>query len=666
VTFGPTTGETTTASTTTTAGTTTTSGTTGTTTTSGGPTAGWDAPLPPPPARPWTERLQVWRSPPGQPTWARPLLLVVAALAGLSYAWDTGSTIEIYYAAAVRSMSQSWHNFVYAAFDPAGTVTVDKLPGAFWVQALSVRLFGFHEWAILAPQAVEGVLTVLVLYHCVVRLAGAAAALGAVVVLAASPATVTLNRGNIPDSLMILLLVLAADATVTAVHTGRWRSAVAAGVWVGLAFQAKMIEAWLVLPALGVAYLVAGRPDGLAARLGRSAVALATTAVISLSYMTFVALTPASSRPYTDGSTTDSIFHQVFVYNGFNRVGQASPNQQLGRTLGTPLFNQFEPAPAWNRLLTGGYGHDTGWLLPAALAALVFVLVDRRRAPRTDGARAGALLWGLWLVVLAVVFTVSTTMNSYYAGALTPAVAALLGIGGALAWERRRSTTVLLGAAVTVAVTTGFAAWLLPSGGTGLPPWLEPLVIALGLLATLALMAAALGRSGRWGRAGLAYGLAGAAVLLVPAVASASVVTESLGPFDTPFQPTLVTTGTHTIFAPTFASAALTAIQKVRRGAPWLMAAQTSAVAAPFIYATGEEVLPLGGYTGVIPSPTAAEMQSFVAARQFHLALVAAPNATPGAAYVVARCLHVRSQAAPGPAATLKIYYCLPRAVAGL
>ena len=594
--------------------------------------------------------MQVWRSPADQPAWARPLLLVVTALAALSYSWDVGSTIEIYYAAAVRSMSQSWHDFLFGAFDPAGTITVDKLPGSMWVQALSARIFGFHEWAVLAPSAVEGALTVLVLYHCVRRLGGPLAGLGAVVVLAASPATVTLNRGNIPDSLMILLLVLAADATVSAILNDRWLSAVLAAVYVALAFQAKMVEAWLVLPALGLAYLVAGR-GSTAHRIGRLVAMGATVAVVSLSYMTFVALTPASQRPYADGSPNNSVYHQVFVYNGFNRVGQASPNELLGQTLGTRLFSQAEPPPVWNRLFAGSYGHDTGWLLLAALVAFAWILVQRRRAPRTDLVRVGALLWGVWLVVLGVVFTVSTTMNSYYAGALSPAVAGLLGLGGALAWEHRHESGVLLGTAGVVLVTTGYTAWLLPTGGTGQPSWLTGAVVALGLVAAAVLVGLAV--AGRRGHravvaAAVAVGgvLAVAAVLLVPAAASASVVAEGLGPFDTPFQPALATEVIHGVFAPPPATlATLGQIEQVRRGAPYLMATQTSAVAAEFIYDTGEEVLPLGGYTGTIPSPTASATAALVAAKQFHLALVASPGATPGAAWVVAHCLHVSPHA---------------------
>jgi 4-amino-4-deoxy-L-arabinose transferase-like glycosyltransferase len=611
--------------------------------------------------------MQVWRSPPDQPAWARPLLLLVTALAALAYSWHVGSTIEIYYAAGVRSMAQNWHNFVYGAFDPAGTVTVDKLPGALWVQALSVRLFGFHVWSIMLPQAVEGALTVLVLFHAVRQLAGPLAALAAATVLAASPATTTLDRGNIPDSLMILLLVLAADATVTAIVTGRWRSAVLAAVWVSLAFQAKMLEAWLVLPALGLAYVVAGRGSTLA-RLGRLAAMGATTAVLSLSYMIFITLTPSSQRPYVDGSTTNSVFHQVFVYNGFSRAGAASPNQVLGRTLGTPLFSQAEPPPAWNRLLTGGYGHDTAWLLPAALVAAVALLVARRRAPRTDLVRAGALLWGTWLIVLGVVFTVSTTMNSYYAGALAPAVAGLLGVGAAVAWAGRDRVGVVATLAGTALVTVGYAAWLLPASGTGLPSWLAPLAVALGVLAAALLVAAMVVTSKRPGRVALGVAAAGAvfaggAGLLVPAVASASVVDHALGPFDTPFQPVIVTGFTHQVFAPTPSPGGLRAVQLVRRGAPYLMATQTSAAAAAFIYATGEEVLPLGGYTGTVPEPSAADVASTIHSGLFHLALVASPGATPATAYIDAHCLHVKPVAGRPPSALapkLRIFYCLP------
>ena len=387
----------------------------------------------------WTRRAMVWRSPADQPPWARPLLLVLTVGAGVAYGWRMGSSIEIYYAAAVRSMSMSWHDFVYGAFDPAGTVSVDKLPGALWVQALSVRAFGAHAWAVDVPQVLEGALTVLVLYRAVRRLAGARAGIIAAAVLALSPAVVALDRGNISDTLLVLLLVLAADAVVSAVVRGHRRSIVMAGVWVGLAFQAKMIEAWLVVPALALAYLVASS-TALGSRLLRLGTMVVIVVAVSFSWMAFVSLQPAAQRPYVDGSRHDSVFEQVFDYNGFGRVGQPSPNQQLGRTLDLPFFSVGEPRPTWNRLLTGAYGRDGGWLLPTSAFIVVAGLVARRRRPRTDRIRAGIVLWGAWLLVLGVVFSASDTINAYYLAALGPPVAALIGIGSTLAWDGRRST----------------------------------------------------------------------------------------------------------------------------------------------------------------------------------------------------------------------------------
>ena len=268
-----------------------------------------------------TRWLTLWRSPADQPGWARPALLAIAAVAVLAYGWGmAGASVEPFYGAAARSMSQSWHDFVFGAFDPAGTVTVDKLPGALWVQALSLRIFGFHIWALVLPQVVAGAATVLVLYRAVRRLAGPAAGLTAAAVLAVTPVTVLLNRGNISDSLLILLLVLAADATSAAVLTGSLRPLLMAGVWVGLAFQTKMIQAWLALPALAAAYLLAAPAARLRARCAHVALAGLVTAVISLSWMTAVTLVPAQDRPYVDGSANDSVYTQVFDYNGLGRL----------------------------------------------------------------------------------------------------------------------------------------------------------------------------------------------------------------------------------------------------------------------------------------------------------------------------------------------------------
>ena len=380
----------------------------------------------------WRRFLTPWRSPADQPGWARPALLAIAAVAAVAYGWGmAGASVDPFYGAAARSMSESWHDFIFAAFDPAGTVTVDKLPGALWVQALSLRVFGFHIWALVLPQVVEGVLTVLVLYRAVRRLAGPVAGLTAAAVLAVTPITVLLSRGNVSDSLLILLLVLAADATSAALLTGSLRQLLLAGLWVGLAFQAKMIQAWLALPALAAAYLLAAPAAKLRTRCAHVALAGLVTAVVSLSWMTAVSLVPSQHRPYVDGSADDSVYTQVFDYNGLGRLtgnwasiaGPPSPIVVAARQSGQLLNAEtFGIKASWHRLLAGPFAADSGWLLPAAVAGALGVLISRRRQGRRDPLRAAVVLWGGWWLVLAVFFSAGEFINSYYVAALVPAV----------------------------------------------------------------------------------------------------------------------------------------------------------------------------------------------------------------------------------------------------
>jgi 4-amino-4-deoxy-L-arabinose transferase-like glycosyltransferase len=595
-----------------------------------------------------------WRGPDDQPAWARPALLGIAAVSAVLYGWSSTGNLEIFYAAGVRSMSMSWHNFFFEAFDPRATVTLDKLPGAFWIQALSVRLFGVHAWAFVAPQVVEGTLTVFVIYRVVRRLAGPIAAITAAAVLALSPATVALNRGNISDTLMVLLLVLAADAAVTAVTTGPARSILVAGLWVGLAFQAKMVEAWLATASVGVVYLLCA-PAVLRRRVWQLVATGVVVVVVSLSWMTVVTLTPPSGRPYVDGSTSNSVFQQVFVYNGFGRLDQPSPNQLLNQAIG--LHIALSGPAAWNRFLAGSYGRDIGWLVPACLIILVSGLIARRRRPRDDLIRAGLLLWGTWLIVFGVVLSASSNINPYYAAALSPALAGLVGTGVALAWESRRSRVAPPLTAGVILVSAGYAAWLLPARGTGLPDWLYPLVIVLGV----ATAAAVLLRTRRPAATGqpLALLALGTVVLLaVPAVASVSIVTNRLGPFDTPFQPSAVNAAVRTFVRTTnSASELLPKLEQARFGAPDLMATQTSALASPFIYSSGLEVLPIGGYAGTGPEPTLAELQSMIKAGDFHLVLQSRTVTDPRLVWVAQNCRLVVSANASSTS-PFDAYFC--------
>ena len=607
------------------------------------------APAPASGAPHWRRFLTPWRSPPDQPAWARPALLAIAAVAAVAYGWGmAAASVESFYGAAARSMSESWHDFIFGAFDPAGTVTVDKLPGALWAQALSLRIFGFHIWALVLPQVAEGVLTILVLYRAVRRLGGPAAGLTAAAVLAVTPITVLLGRGNVSDSLLILLLVLAADATSAALVSGSLRQLLLAGVWVGLAFQAKMIQAWLVLPALAAAYLLAAPAARLRTRCAHVALAGLVTAVVSLAWMTAVSLVPSQDRPYVDGSRDDSVYTQVFDYNGLGRLtgnwatvaGPPSPLVVAARENGQLLTAEtIGIKPGWHRLLAGPFAADGGWLLPAAAAGALGVFISRRREDRRDPLRAAAVLWGGWWLVLAVFFSTGTFINSYYVAALVPAVAALCGTGIAACGPGPWPARVRLIVAATVLGCAGYGAYLMSGTASG-PVVLTVVALIVAAAAVAQLLLPASGTTGHL----TAVAFAAAAVLLLPAAASVSSVVRGLGPFDIPFEPPQIAHNNQALAA---AAPALTrAVQRIELQTPpgdALFGTDTSGLAQSYILYSGREVLPIGGFLGNVPAPALATLRADISrgyVRVFVLP-VSPPGPDPRVRWIESHCTRV-------------------------
>jgi 4-amino-4-deoxy-L-arabinose transferase-like glycosyltransferase len=588
----------------------------------------------------------------------RLLLVLIAAAAACAYAWSLNSDgLEAYYAAGVRSMSVNWHAFVYGAFDQRATVTLDKLPGAFWVQALSVRAFGYSVWSLVLPQVVESTLTVLVLHRAVRRTAGPAAALAAAAMLAASPVTIASTRGDLSEPLYLLCLVLAADAVLRFVVDQRWRSAGAAAVWVAVAFQAKMAEAWLVLPALTVA-LIAGAGAGagtgrLRAVIRAGAVAL-LAAILSLTWVCAFVLTPASQRPVADGSAHNSIFEQVFRYNGGSRfdggiqfglrplaaptpeaeeiAAQKTESAQARAAYPPSVYSQ----PGWDRLFVGPLAPDCAWFLPCAAVGALTLLRVRRRAGRGDPMRTAALLWLLWLLVYGAVFSAAGLIHDYYLATLVPAVAALSGMGLSVLWTaaragRRRAVSAL---SVLIAVQGAWCALLLIDHQGPLWCWT---VAASGALAAVG-VAFVRRRGEPSGRAGpvavLTAVLAVAAGFTAPLAASGWLLERAGGPFDTPFA------AVGTLAKPTPSAAAARARAQGRYGGvivpsvsaeTWsgLLAAglsvqrtQASRHTEVLVFASSEAawyvmggvaaVLPIGGFSGNVPYPSVAEVERLI------------------------------------------------------
>ncbi|MBV9019877.1 MAG: glycosyltransferase family 39 protein, partial [Ktedonobacteraceae bacterium] len=177
-----------------------------------------------------------------------------------------------YYPPAVRSMMDNWHNFFFASYDPGGFVTVDKPPVGFWFDVLGAKIFGFNSFSILLPQALAGVLSVLLLYYLVRRHFGVVAGLLAALALAIMPISVVTNRNITIDSILALFLLIGAWAVIRAAETGKLRWLLLSAVVVGIGFNIKMLEAYLVVHAFGLLYLLAA-PKSVWKRIGYLALA---------------------------------------------------------------------------------------------------------------------------------------------------------------------------------------------------------------------------------------------------------------------------------------------------------------------------------------------------------------------------------------------------------
>ncbi|MEA2469798.1 MAG: hypothetical protein QOE38_797, partial [Thermoleophilaceae bacterium] len=256
-------------------------------------------------------------------------LLVLAAVLNL-WALDQNGWANEYYSAAIRSMASSWHNFLYGSFDASGVMTVDKPPLALWVQTLSVKAFGFSSLAILVPQALMGMASVALVYDLTRRRFGRVAGGVAGLVLALTPMTVAISRHNNPDALLVLCSVAALWFVVRALEDGRTKWLVWAGVCVGLAFEAKMLVALMVVPGIAAAWLWVA-PRGRVKAVKQLLAGGAAMVAVGGAWPLLVALTPASDRPWISGTSDNSIWSLIFGYNGLSRIGgQAGGPQNFG------------------------------------------------------------------------------------------------------------------------------------------------------------------------------------------------------------------------------------------------------------------------------------------------------------------------------------------------
>ncbi|MFF4115960.1 ArnT family glycosyltransferase [Streptomyces sp. NPDC001714] len=429
---------------------------------------------------------------PDDPRWARPALWAILLLATALYAWNlTSITGNTFYDAAVYSGTKSWKAFFFGALDAGSFITVDKPPFALWVMGLSARVFGYGTWQLMLPMVAVGVGSVALLYRLVKRDFGVVAATIAALLLTLTPITVAIDRDTNPDPILVFLMLLGAAALLKAVRTGRLMPLVWSAVAIGFAFNTKMMQAYVVLPAFFLVYLWATNLS-LGRRIRNLAVATAALVVSSAWWMVVVDLIPASSRPYIGGSTDNTVWDLVIGYNGFGRIfGASSSVGSQGNGAG------FGGSAGLYRMFNDIMGGQISWLIPFAAIALVGGLVLRGRAPRTDARRAALMLWGGWFVLHFLTFSLAEgTFHPYYVTAMAPGIAALAGAGGVMLHKAFRDGSAAMGVPPRERIRAWGRGWVLPAAVGVSTVWAVVLlqrVSGSGTVYTVAEVVAALG-----------------------------------------------------------------------------------------------------------------------------------------------------------------------------
>ncbi len=378
-------------------------------------------------------------------------LALITALAAALRLIDLGAVrLDPFYDAAVRSMGVSWHNFFFGAYEPGGSVSIDKPPVDLWLQVASVKLFGWGSTSLKLPEALAGTLSVPLLYAAVKRPFGVIAGLAAALALAVLPIEAITARSDTMDAVMMLLLVLALFAIVRACETGKTAWLLTGAAMLGVAFNVKLLESVVALPGLfALAWLGLPRTSEsirgadsqgaeFARRLATFTAAAAVYVVVALLWLGATLLFPAHERPYAIGSTNGSAWNAAFVFNGSERlsgktaeVGTSVAPHGRGSgeltSIGTPIA---PPSPT--RLLARDGQLPAKWLGWEALAALllgiaVVISVLRGKAGRVQ--RATAIGVFVWLLTGLVLFSSMARLHPRYVESFTPAVAAMFGIG---------------------------------------------------------------------------------------------------------------------------------------------------------------------------------------------------------------------------------------------
>ncbi|WAA09212.1 glycosyltransferase family 39 protein [Fervidibacillus albus] len=390
-----------------------------------------------------------------------------------------------YYKVAVKSMLTSFHNFFYASFDPGGFITVDKPPVALWIQAMSAYIFGLSDLSVIFPEALAGVISVWMMYHLVKPKFGRIAGLLSSLVLACSPIFVAVVRTNNVDSILILTLLMATWALMKSVERKKLNWFLLSVALVGVGFNIKMLQAYMVLPAFYLFYFLAMKGSWIK-KLNQLIFASVVLILISLSWALVVEFTPENDRPYIGGSETNSAIELAFGYNGIERLtgptNGSSRNLQTGMTQGRGMIGgdatgirddsqqngspndrttdqrmqMQQPSqsflssnsrggtgdtfgtgsPGVLRLFSKELSGQISFLIPFTFIGFIPFIQPLLRRKNWTNQHLFALFWLAWLIPMMIFFSIAQFFHQYYLSMMGPAIAALTGIGWTVLWTR--------------------------------------------------------------------------------------------------------------------------------------------------------------------------------------------------------------------------------------
>ena len=567
--------------------------------------------------------------------WMLPVLLALTGALYLFGALHNGMA-NSYYAAAVQAASQDWTAWLFGSLDAANYVSVDKPPLATMVMGLSARLFGFSSFSMLLPSVLAGVGSVWLVYAAVKRQFGFMSAAIAGAVLAFTPVAALMFGFNNPDAILTLMLTASGYAFLCSLEAKRpllWLGL--AGLFTGMAFNTKMLQGLMVLPAMVLVYLVFAKPP-IVTRFLHVMFAGVITTMSTLWWSVLVWLTPAGSRPWVGSTNDNNIWSLIFGYNGLGRllggrgggggpgstppsggIGGTTTLQTAGNTTQTatdgagvmpggmgggpggghgPGGTGFGGQTGIFRIFNNDFGPNIAWLLVLALAGGGLLLWILRKTPRTNRGRAAVIFWMLWLLIHIVIFSMTSgVIHPYYVVVMAPAVAALVGISLPFLWgayTRRKPYAWLLPVLVGVtAVTT-----VIILGYTGTMTWLMWIVGLLGLMGMIGLLINLY--TPRWWLQNSAIVAALAACTLAPTVytlATVNVAHTGSIPTAGPSSTAMRGSNNETSQAD---SQLVQYLLRHQHGATWLVAVASANESAAIQLTSGQPVMAVGGFNG--------------------------------------------------------------------